>query len=244
MRVDKMAPLKIGVPVYNGAQFVADALQSLVDQSFGDWEMLIADNASNDGTSEICRAFAAKDARIKYVCHASNLGPVANFKHVLDWADSQYFMWAAADDVWGKGFLESCIGRLEKDRRLGMAFTGLEVIDSFGQKIRECPDIPEFTGGANSTTIAKYVWSPEFHGKANLIYSVFRTEICKQAYLRFPFENTWGGDMCFNLAALSMGESMSFRRLFSLSGIRALRIGGICRPGSLCRNGCSTGLAR
>lgn len=200
----KVAPLKIGMPVYNGARFVATALQSLIDQSFGDWELLVADNASSDDTEAICRDFVAKDARVKYVRHAQNIGAAPNFKHVLDWADSRYFMWTSYDDVWGKEFINNCISRLMRDERLGMAFTGLEVIDTFGQTIRECPDIPRFSGGANFSTIARYVWSPEFHGKANLIHSIFRTEVCKTAWARCPIENGWGGDMCFNLAAISI----------------------------------------
>lgn len=195
----------IGMPVYNGARFIGEALRSLSDQSFGDWELVVADNASTDETEDICREFAKADSRIKYVRHEQNIGAPKNFRYVLEQATAPYFMWAAADDVWGPDFIGNCFKRLTARPDCGMAFTGLEVIDSFGQIIRHCPDIPGFSGGPEFTTIARYVWSPEFHGKANLIYSLYRTELCKAAHNRFPFTLDWGGDMCFNLAAMTMG---------------------------------------
>ncbi len=200
----KTPPLMIGMPIYNGAKFVSDALNSLVNQSFTDWELLIADNASTDGTREICERFVAADDRIRYVRHESNIGPAPNFRFVLENANAEYFMWAACDDLWAPQFIESCMGRLLKDKTLGMAFTGLGVIDSFGQPIRNCPEIPKYSGLANLSTIARYVWAPEVHGKANLIYSIYRTDVCEAAYQRVRFESFWGGDMCFNLAAMSI----------------------------------------
>lgn len=200
----KLVSVQIGMPVYNGQKFIDEALTSLLAQSFQDWQLTIADNASTDNTEDICRNYAKLDPRINYVRHGSNIGAPKNFKFVLDQAVAPYFMWAAADDVWGSGFIESCVTRLEAKPDYGMAFTGLDVIDSFGQIVRHCTDIPAFSGLPNFATIARYVWSPEFHGKANLIYSVFRTDLCKAAHNRFPFTLDWGGDMCFNLAAMSM----------------------------------------
>lgn len=197
-------PLKIGMPVYNGERFIGEALLSLVNQSYTDWELLIADNASTDKTREICESFVATDSRIRYIRHAENIGPGPNFRFLLERTDSKYFMWAACDDLWAPEFIASCMGRLLQDKTLGMAFTGLEVIDSFGQPIRNCSEIPRYSGPANLSTIARYVWSPEVHGKANLIYSIYRTDVCEAAYQRVPFDSVWGGDMCFNLAAMSI----------------------------------------
>jgi glycosyltransferase involved in cell wall biosynthesis len=202
----KSVPVQIGMPVYNGAKFIESALRSLSSQSFQDWELLIADNASVDATEEICRGYVEADDRIRYFRHEDNIGAPSNFKWLLDHATAPYFMWAAADDIWGPEFVSSCYSRLSAQRDCGMAFTGLDVIDSFGQVIRHCSDIPNFAGAPNWSTVARYVWSPEFHGKANLIYSLFRTSICKDAYRRFPFTLDWGGDMCFNLAAMTMGS--------------------------------------
>ena len=98
--------VSIGMPVYNGEQFIRCALDSLLEQSFPDFELIISDNASTDGTEEICREYAARDQRINYVRQPLNLGAYANFKFVLDEAHGEYFMWAACDDIRSADFIE------------------------------------------------------------------------------------------------------------------------------------------
>jgi glycosyltransferase involved in cell wall biosynthesis len=204
MLLDNAMLVDIGMPVYNGGRFIEEALRSLSSQSFTEWKLVIADNASTDGTEEICREFSRWDSRIRYVRHESNIGAPANFKYVLDQAKAPYFMWAAADDLWGSEFISNCVRRLSGQKNIGMAFTGVDIIDSFGQVVRRMSEIPSFSGSSSLPVIAKFAWSPEFHGKANVIYSVFRTEVCKSAHRRYPFNMEWGGDMCFNLAALTL----------------------------------------
>ena len=107
----KVHQISIGMPVYNGAKFIREALNSLLGQTFTDFELIISDNASTDETETICREYAAKDVRIKYVRQVENLGAVANFKYVLDFATGEYFMWAAADDVWDQKWIEKLLHR-------------------------------------------------------------------------------------------------------------------------------------
>lgn len=100
------ARVSVGMPVYNGGQYLRSALESALSQSFRDIELIISDNASTDNTESICREYAAKDARIKYVRQSVNIGPYANFKFVLDEAKGEYFIWAACDDVRSNNFIE------------------------------------------------------------------------------------------------------------------------------------------
>lgn len=97
----------IGLPVYNGEKTLKAALDSLLAQSFIDTEIIISDNASTDGTAAICKDYAARDQRIRYIRQDSNLGAAANFKFVLDEARSPYFMWAACDDIRSPDFVET-----------------------------------------------------------------------------------------------------------------------------------------
>lgn len=90
--------VSIGMPVYNGEPFIREALDSLLDQTFTNFELIISDNASTDGTEAICREYASKDERIRYVRQTENRGALANFQFVLDEAVGEYFMWAAHDD--------------------------------------------------------------------------------------------------------------------------------------------------
>jgi glycosyltransferase involved in cell wall biosynthesis len=108
-----MAKVTIGLPVYNGARTIARALDCLLGQSFTDFELVISDNASSDATGEICAAYAARDARVRYIRQPDNLGAVMNFRFVLFEAQSDYFMWAAADDLWAPGFIARHLAVLE-----------------------------------------------------------------------------------------------------------------------------------
>ena len=99
--------ISIGIPVYNGDSYLNSAIDSVLNQNFKDFELIISDNASTDKTDEICEKYKAKDKRIRYFKQKFNLGGVNNFKFVLDKSIGKYFMWLAADDIFGnKDFLK------------------------------------------------------------------------------------------------------------------------------------------
>jgi glycosyltransferase involved in cell wall biosynthesis len=105
--------VSVGVPVYNGASTIARTLDSLLSQYFCDFELIISDNGSTDHTPEICEAYAAKDARVRYIRQPHNLGPAANFRFLVDAAQAPYFLWAACDDIRTPDFLEENLHFLE-----------------------------------------------------------------------------------------------------------------------------------
>jgi len=102
-----MVSVTIGLPVYNGADYLEQALASLLAQSMRDIQFLISDNASTDATPDILAKWMAKDSRIKYRRQPQNIGASANFNWVLDNAGSQWFAFAAHDDLWSPNFVES-----------------------------------------------------------------------------------------------------------------------------------------
>jgi glycosyltransferase involved in cell wall biosynthesis len=110
----------VGVPVYNGAQWLEASLTCLRDQTFRDIEVLIYDNCSDDATPEIARRFCAEDARFRYVRQPENKGPKRNFLDVLQAARSPYFMWRAADDTSDLNYIEVLLDvlRAHPDRDL------------------------------------------------------------------------------------------------------------------------------
>jgi O-antigen biosynthesis protein len=98
--------LTIGMPVYNGAATIRAALDSLLAQTFQNFVLIVSDNTSTDRTEEICREYASRDPRIRYVRQPKNLGPANNFRFVLFEATTPFFMWATADDLWAPNFVE------------------------------------------------------------------------------------------------------------------------------------------
>jgi glycosyltransferase involved in cell wall biosynthesis len=106
-KIDDNIPLiSVGMPVYNGEKTLKAALDSVLSQTIGDFELIISDNASTDNTEEICRKYAADDSRISYIRQLENIGAPKNFKFVLDEAQAKYFMWATSDDIKSIDFLE------------------------------------------------------------------------------------------------------------------------------------------
>jgi glycosyltransferase involved in cell wall biosynthesis len=127
--------LSIGLPVYNGDAFLAAAIDSLLAQTFTDFELIISDNASTDGTEAICRDRAARDPRVRYIRHDVNRGAMFNFNHVVELARGSYFKWAAHDDVHAPEFLARCVEALDRDPGVVLAFTKLVDIDESGTRI-------------------------------------------------------------------------------------------------------------
>lgn len=127
--------VSIGLPVYNGELYLEDALNSLVNQTFEDIEIIISDNASEDGTSEICRRYASRDPRIRYHRNERNLGAGPNFNRTFELARGEYFKWAAHDDLLEPSYLEKCIAALDADHAAVLAHSEIAQIDESGHRI-------------------------------------------------------------------------------------------------------------
>src|SRR6185312_3479939 len=121
--------LLIGLPVYNGERLLPQAIECLLAQSFGDFEIVIGDNASTDRTQEICQDYVRRDPRIRYVRHEHNLGAVANFNRVFELSAAPLFKWAAHDDLHQKTYLESCVRLLDEDPDIVLAHSNTVLID-------------------------------------------------------------------------------------------------------------------
>lgn len=98
--------VSIGLPVYNGAETIADVLECLVTQTFENFELIISDNASTDETEDICRRYLESDQRIHYIRQPRNIGAEKNFRYVFESSKGEYFMWAASDDIRSNNYIE------------------------------------------------------------------------------------------------------------------------------------------
>lgn len=120
---EKKPQVSIGLPVYNGEKYVGKAIESLLAQTFKDFELIISDNASTDRTAEICRQYAKKDARIRYYRNEKNLGAARNFNRVFELSSGEYFKWAGADCTIEPEFLQRCLDLLDNDPEIILACT-------------------------------------------------------------------------------------------------------------------------
>jgi len=133
MKPPSSTPLvSIGLPVYNGENYVADAIESLLAQTFIDFELIISDNQSTDTTDEICRSFAERDPRIRYSRNEENIGGARNFNRTFELARGKYFRWAAHDDTCQPEFIERCVEVLERDPGVVLCHSKVAIIDHAG----------------------------------------------------------------------------------------------------------------
>ena len=124
--------ISIGMPVYNGEEFIRESIDSFLAQTFTDFELIITDNASTDKTQEICEEYAAKDQRIHYHRSEQNVGAAANFNYTFKLAKGDYFKWAAHDDICASTFLSDCIKVLEQDQSVVLCYPRTKLIDAHG----------------------------------------------------------------------------------------------------------------
>jgi glycosyltransferase involved in cell wall biosynthesis len=125
--------VSIGVPVYNGDDGLEGALDSLLAQSYEDFELIISDNASTDGTEEICRRFSRLDPRVRYIRNDKNVGVARNYNRLFELSDGRYFKWAPHDDRLRPEFLARCVEVLDADKDIAIVVPTPRLIDDQGR---------------------------------------------------------------------------------------------------------------
>jgi glycosyltransferase involved in cell wall biosynthesis len=134
-------PLTVGLPVFNAETYLPAALESILGQTFGDFVLVVSDNASTDGTEEIVRSHARTDARIQYERSPVNRGLVWNFNHVFTRCRTDFFRWAASDDVVAPACLERCVATLRAaPGEVILAYPQTELIGPLGEPLGGADD--------------------------------------------------------------------------------------------------------
>jgi glycosyltransferase involved in cell wall biosynthesis len=107
-----MPRLSIGIPVFNGEEFLPELLDSLLAQTFSDFEIVICDNASSDRTAQICCEYASRDARIRYFRNDTNLGALPNYNRTFELSTAPLFkMTSTMRSTWRRA--SSCSTRIQ-----------------------------------------------------------------------------------------------------------------------------------
>jgi glycosyltransferase involved in cell wall biosynthesis len=181
--------LTIGVPVYNGERYLAQALAGIQAQTLADFRVVIADNASTDRTEEIARAAAAADPRIEYLRRDRNVGLVANWNGLFTDTDGELFAWHSSDDVAAPEFYASCLELLREQPDAAAGCPQIGLIGSDGESLG--PD-PERIRGDHPDRAVRFVELASFRHYCQFYYGVFRRSMLARTRLMLPF--FWSAD--------------------------------------------------
>lgn len=135
------ATVSIGIPVYNGENYISQAIETLLAQTYTDFELIITDNCSTDATPDICQSYATLDSRVKYHRNETNIGASRNYNRCFELSNGKYFAWAAHDDEHAPTFLEKTVKLLDENPDAVMAHARTQIIDGYGKVI----PVPENT---------------------------------------------------------------------------------------------------
>jgi len=239
--------ISIGLPVYNGQQFIKKKLDSILAQSYPYFELIISDNASTDLTPKICEEYAKNDKRIRYIRQQKNMGATWNFNFVLQQSKNDYFMWTAVDDLILPEFLEKNVNVLEKNKKLVGSISKVEtyLLDKDIHKKNSTGNYREFRkklirrfrpSGAHSLSGSYENKVREFLKKSayQIIYGLFRTEVLKKSMVSESFVGNDGaivlnvlkhGDMHLIDEVLMQRYDYGFSTKGSISNVRQLNKG-------------------
>ncbi|MCV6598338.1 MAG: glycosyltransferase [Mangrovicoccus sp.] len=189
------------MPVYNGENYIAQALDSIAEQGFEDYELIVTDNASSDRTGEIVQARAARDPRIRYVRNRENLGAAPNYNLGYELSRGEYLKWFAHDDMISANFLELMVALLDRDPSTSVAFGQTICIDSQDQKIPgtgyHTPPIEE------PDAVARFYAGMRQTGSCYPIFGLFRKAALDRSMLHLSY---YGSDKALLAEMLLLGK--------------------------------------
>lgn len=202
--------VSIGLPVYNGENYLAVAIDSLLAQTYDDFELILSDNASTDRTAEICQSYVAKDSRVRYYRAEVNQGSAWNYGRCFTLARGEYFKWAAHDDLCAPTFLARCVEVLDKRPDVIWCHSRSAHIDS-GGRILPGPENEEISyvmengqpreQSRESATPSRRFAAVLLGGVGSLdLYGLVRADVMQTASLHLPY---YGADKVF-IAELSL----------------------------------------
>ncbi len=177
--------LTIGLPVYNGEKYVAESLEALLGQSFTDFELIISDNASTDGTGDICRRYEKQDSRVRYFRQPRNIGLAPNHNFVAERARGELFKWASNDDLYARDLIERCVDALDK-------YPDVVLAHSWSAKVDACGAITkafEYPLNTSSPRAPDRFRSLLFVSGGDDDYGVMRTEVLRRTAMKESYHH-------------------------------------------------------
>jgi glycosyltransferase involved in cell wall biosynthesis len=217
---NKIPRVSIGMAVYNGERFLAHTLDSLLAQTYSDFELIICDNCSSDRTEEICRAYVAKDARIRYHRNAANIGVAKNFNLSYTLSRGELFKYAAADDLCAPTLIEEAVAVLDRRPEVVLCYAKTRLIDEWDNPIRDNDDkldLPFDTPHKRLSYLLWHIWL------CNPVFGVMRSKAVRQTglYGTYPgSDNVFLAELALHGRFVELPETLFFRRMFEQSTVK------------------------
>lgn len=220
--------VSIGLPVRNGEDYLVDAVESLLSQTFTDFELILCDNDSDDATEQICQSFVERDPRVRYERQSANLGAAANYNRTFELATGEYFKWAAHDDVCRPDFLRVCIDELDDVRHSDVAvvYPRSVLIDEVGSVIRDDPDDLALDSEDAAERFAHVI---EHVSAANTVFGVFRHDVLAGTALIGPYSaSDWMllAEIALHGKIRQVDDVLFERRIHDDASLRAILLRG------------------
>jgi glycosyltransferase involved in cell wall biosynthesis len=189
--------ISVGLPVYNGERYLRVALDSILNQTLEDWELIICDNASTDGTHAICHEYAARDPRVRYFRNSTNIGGSRNFCQTFALSRGEYFKWLAVDDYCAPEFLDRCKRVLAASPEVVICTSKVKMIDEFGQFVENYEERQDMRHARASD---RMMARANIDAMSNTVYGLMRAAVVRRTAV---LGNYAGSDEIF-LAEMSL----------------------------------------
>ena len=198
--------VSIGLPVYNGERYLALTVDSILAQTYRDFELVISDNCSTDRSEEICRRYAEQDSRVRFFPSEVNKGAAWNFRRVFELARGPYFRWAPSDDVFAPESVAACVEVLDAHLDAVLCYPKTILIDGAGAVIKPYDDKLDLR---SDSPVERYRMAANQIGLVNVMYGLMRTESVRQTRLirHYP-----GADIIFLLELTLYGKFLEINR--------------------------------
>lgn len=203
--------LSIGLPVYNGENYLAESVEALLGQSYADFELIISDNASSDSTADICHRYRQQDPRIRYIRQPRNIGLNPNHNFVIGQARGELFKMASHDDLYARDLLKRCVDTLDEHPRAVLAHCHEAMIDGSGRVTK----LLDYSVAADSPRAPERFRSMLFDGWDDYTYGVMRTAILRRTRLHGSYhfaDRTINTELCLHGPFRQVPEVLYFRR--------------------------------
>lgn len=172
--------VSIGLAVYNGEKYLEQAIDAILAQTFTDFELIISDNASTDKTGAICKAYLAKDSRIRYYRNEKNIGGANNENRTFTLSKGEYFRWAADDDACAPELIAKCVEILDQNPSVILCHSMITEIDENGDIVRTISQ----NKGSSTKPYERFRDLAQKDHNCEATYGLIRADILRKTHLQ------------------------------------------------------------